>query len=144
MLAGLRREVSPSLQESQFLAMQRAFDRHGGVATGDDVVGLMRGRIDHPISVLARWIVARRVISLEWNGTTLLPLFQFDLACMHLHAPVTRVAAELSDVFDAWTTALWFAQPNARLGRIAPVDAIALDPVHVHQAACADRLIAAG
>jgi hypothetical protein len=31
-----------------------------------------------PISLVARWIISRTVISFGWRSQTLLPLFQFD------------------------------------------------------------------
>ena len=70
--------------------------RHdGGVATGDEVAGLMQKHWDQAVSTVARWIVGRSVLSFTWQSQTLLPLFQFDLASMSLRPCVTAVLREL-------------------------------------------------
>lgn len=61
---------------------------------------------------------------------------------MSLRAEAAAVLAELSDAFDDWDAALWFAQPNSWLQGCAPVDLITLDPSSVYQAAWADRFVA--
>ena len=97
-----------------------------------------------PISLLARWIVGREVISFDWQSTTMLPLFQFDLSSMTMRQSVTELLHELTEVFDDWDLALWFAQPNSWLDQQAPVALLNLDPKGVLDAARADRFIARG
>jgi len=63
-------------------------------------------------------------VSFEWQSLTMLPLFQFDPSTMALRAGVTKVAMELTRVFDGWDLALWFAQPNCWLGGSAPVEVV--------------------
>ena len=130
--------------DRQFFAMRDAFEQQGGLALGDEVAGLMRSRCEQPVSMLARWIVARRVVSFSWRSQTLLPLFQFDRIDMSLHAATCDVVAELVPVFDDWDLASWFAHPNSWLGGASPVDTIARDPASTVQAARADRFIAHG
>lgn len=131
-------------QDRQFLSMLTAYRRTGGVATGDEVAGLMQKHWDQSVSTVARWIVGRSVLSFTWQSQTLLPLFQFDLSTMSLRPCVTAVLRELVCAFDEWDLALWFAEPNAWLDDAAPADLVSNDPVSVLKAAQADRFIARG
>ena len=119
--------------------MSCGFQRHGGLATADEVIRLMRRRTDQPISALARWIADRDVVHFAWQGATLLPLFQFDRDRMLLHPIVISVVRELRDTFDDWEIALWFVTPNASTNGVAPVDAFESNPLAVLAAARTDR-----
>ena len=132
------------LSEIQCAALAQAYGSCGGVAGCDEMVGLLRSRFDQPISVLARWIVGRAVVSFEWRATTLLPLFQFNFADMSIRPQASDVLRELRDVFDDQDLALWFAQPNAWLDERSPVDVLQTDSRTVLQAARTDRYIARG
>ena len=88
------------------------------------MVRLLGVRTDQPISMLARWIVDREVLSVHWQSRMMVPLFQFDRASMLPRRPVREVIGELAPVLDDWLLALWFARPNVLLGDVAPVDAI--------------------
>ena len=130
------------VEDRQFLAMQGAYARTGGLAFGDDVAQLLRRRSEQPISTLAHWIVARTIVTFEWRSQTLIPLFQFDPLDMSRRAGTVEVIRELSDIFDDWELASWFAQPNVWLDDATPVDAIRDDQPRVLQAARVDRFIA--
>ena len=132
------------VEDRQLAAMACGFQRHGGLATGDDIVRLLRHRSDQPISTLARWIVERNVVHFAWQGTTLLPLFQFDRYRMLLNPIVLRVVRELRDAFDDWEIALWFVTPNASTNGVAPVDAFESNPLAALAAARTDRFVALG
>jgi hypothetical protein len=121
-----------------------AFQRTGGLTSGAEVTSLLRRHTSQPISALARWIVAQRVVSFGWQGEYLLPMFQFDRADMTVRRHVSAVLDEFDGTFDDWDLATWFALPNAWLGDDAPVDVLPLDPHGVLQAARADRFIARG
>jgi len=121
-----------------------AFRRTGGLVSGDELTFLLRGRNSQPISMLARWIVNRRVVSFGWHGEYLLPMFQFDRADMTVRRPVAAILDELEGAFDDWDLATWFALPNTWLADDSPVDLLWLDPRAVLQAARADRFIARG
>jgi hypothetical protein len=131
-------------KDRQLAGISCAFQRHGGVATVDEVVRLMRRGSDQPISVLARWIVDRNVIHFVWQGVTLLPLFQFDRTRMQLNPALIGVMRELGEAFDEWEIALWFVTPNASTNGAAPVDMFARDPFAVLAAARTDRFVALG
>lgn len=134
----------PAVESRQFLVMERAFAMRGGLVTGEELAGRMRTRHEQPISVLARWIVSRCVLSIAWRGQTLVPLFQFEPHDLSVRRSVGRVIVELRDVFDDWELALWFAQPNAWLGHASPLRMLDEDAAAVLQAARADRFIARG
>ena len=121
-----------------------AFRRTGGLVSGEELTFLMRGRTSQPLSMLARWIVERRVVSFGWHGEYLLPMFQFDRADMTVHRQVSAILDEFAGTFDDWDLATWFALPNGWLEDEAPVDVLMLDPDAALQAARADRFIARG
>jgi len=122
----------------------RGFQPTGGMASGDDLALLMGRSSPQPISQLARWIVAREVLCVEWQTQTLLPLFQFSCGLHGLRPGMAAALRELVDVFDAWELALWFARGNRALGGASPADTLARDGTAVWQAARTDRFIAAG
>ena len=126
--------------DAQYSTMDRAYARRGGWTSGDDVARLLRRRFEQPVSTLARWIVARRIVSFDCHGQTLVPLFQFDLADMSPRPGVLEVVAQLTDTLDDLALALWFATANAWLDGETPVDAIATDQAAVSRAALACRL----
>jgi acyl-CoA synthetase (AMP-forming)/AMP-acid ligase II len=132
------------IEDRQFLSMTQAYGRAGGLASGDAVARLLRKCSDQPISMLARWIVERSIVSIEWQSQLLIPLFQFDPSDMSLRPCVTQVVQELRSVFDAWELALWFAQPNVWLRDAAPMDDVQRDTAMVLEAARTDRFIAGG
>jgi hypothetical protein len=124
--------------------MIHTYRRTGGLVNCDEAALLLRRHREQPISVLARWIVARAVVSFSWQSQTLLPLFQFDLCDMSLRHGAAEVIGELSGVFDNLDLAAWFTEPNAWLANAAPVDALETDQPAVLQAARADRFVVRG
>jgi hypothetical protein len=139
-LPSVRYRQPPAAPEH--LAMLDAYRRKGGLVSCDEAAMLLRRHHDQPISVLARWIVARKLVSFVWQSETLVPLFQFELADMSLRAAASDVVAELAGAFDDLELAAWFTRPNCWLGNAAPVDTIEADAPAVLQAARADRYIA--
>ena len=125
-------------------AMAQAYRSSGGMVAADELARLLRGRVEQPLSTVARWIVAREVVSFEWRSQTLLPLFQFDLHAARLRAPVAVVVRELAVVFDDWDLARWFSEPNAWLGDGVPAKLVDAHAGAVLAAARADRFIARG
>jgi hypothetical protein len=134
----------PTDADARASEVLHAFRRTGGLVSGDELTFLLRGRTSQPISMLARWIVDRRVVSFGWHGQYLVPMFQFDRADMTVRRHVSTILDEFEGTFDDWDLATWFALPNAWLGDDAPVDVLPLDPHAVLQAARADRFIARG
>lgn len=140
----LPERVHQRLEDKQYLAMDRMFSMTGGMFVGDDLIRRLRHTTDQPISMLARWIVGRQVVTFEWQRRLMAPMFQFELMHMTVRPAVTRVLEELAEVFDDWSLALWFAQPNSWLDGAAPAYIIGSDAEAVHAAARADRYIALG
>jgi hypothetical protein len=129
-------------EDLEYREMEHVLRGSGGMVSTDEVTALLAARTDQPISLLARWIVDHEVVSFEWNGHTMLPLFQFDLATMTVRPEATAVIRELAAALSDWEICLWFARPNAWLGDAAPVESLRVDPRAVHDAARADRYLA--
>ncbi|MDB5955241.1 MAG: hypothetical protein JWP60_1849 [Ramlibacter sp.] len=125
----------------QHLAMIQTYQRQGGLVSWDEAAMLLGRHRDQPISVLARWIVARDVLSFVWQTETLVPLFQFRIADMTLRGGAREVMAELAGAFDDLDLAAWFASPNCWLDNVAPVVVIETNQPAVLQAARADRYL---
>ena len=130
-----------SIEANQYLEMEGSFRSKGGMAACELVTELLRGRTDQPISMLARWIVEREVLSVSWRSCLMLPMFQFDFPSMAPRPPVREVIRELGPVLGDWPLTLWFAKRNALLGGVAPVDAIDSNPAAVLGAAHAQHLV---
>jgi hypothetical protein len=119
--------------------------RHaGGVATPDDLAAMMRPHHDQPVSVIARWLKQRTILSVGWRGQTFIPLCQFDRQTMQPREDFLCVLHELTDDFDDWELLSWLAEPNAWLGGRAPALCLDKDVQRVLLAARADRFIAKG
>jgi hypothetical protein len=130
-------------QDREFATMERAFRGSGGFVPGDDVALMLRRHTEQPISTLARWIVDRCALHIEWVGEKLMPRFQFD-AQTSLRPEVVVVTRELAGLLDDWELTLWFASTNSWLGDARPVDVLPHDPGAVLHAARADRFVARG
>ncbi len=125
-------------------AAERAFKAVGGVLSGDVVSVLLQVRSDQPISMLARWIVDRKILSFEEHGQRWIPMFQFSGDDLAMTRAVQIIIGELRDVFDDWDLVEWFASPNAALGGERPSDIAARDENGAIDAARLDRFVAAG
>ena len=100
------------------------YQRAGGVQTCDAVACLLRPHVAQPVSMVARWLVERRIIAFDWRARTFIPLFQFSLRDMSPRADVLQVVAMLAPVFDAAQLALWFVQPNTALAGSTPLETL--------------------
>ena len=136
-------EVSP-VTGGEHPALVQIYQRMGGLVSCDHAAALLGRHHEQPISRLARWIVAREVVTFSWQSATLIPLFQFDASDMTLRGAASAVIAELSGALDDFELAAWFARPNCWLGGAAPVAMIETDQLAVIRAARADRYIALG
>jgi hypothetical protein len=132
------------LEARQIETMRLAFRDHGGILSGDTLVERLRPACAQPISKLAKWIVARSVLCLAWQGSNLVPMFQFQPCDLSIRTSFTRAFDELKDTFDNWEIGLWFATPNLWLDDRAPVDCLDESWIDVVQAARADRFIVRG
>jgi hypothetical protein len=120
------------------------FAQHGGVLAGDEVADLMRPFFHQPLSRLARWIVAREVVTVVLRSALFVPMFQFDRSLMELRPRCRKAVLELSGAMADEDIALWFAAANAWLDGAPPVAVLERDPDGVVEAARADRFIRCG
>ncbi len=135
-----------------WLATAAAFSGTGGLVSGDDLAELIRHRCEvagwlpesQPVSLVARWIVTRSVVSLNSPWGPMFPLFQFDLPTASVVDAMAPLLDELRPVFDDVELALWFVTPNEWLGGSRPVSAMHHSLPAVLQAARADRFVAGG
>lgn len=125
--------------DAQFIDLLGSFRGCGGLARAEEALAWLDGEVEQGLSMLARWIAMRQVVSFEWQAQTWLPLFQFDRRDMSIHPQLAPILAELSGVFDAWDLAQWFARPNSTLDGLTPAEAFRDDPTVVLQAARTDR-----
>jgi hypothetical protein len=128
--------------EAVGVALCALYVAHGGVSEDHAIVLRMRRLYCQPLSVLARWIVDREVISFQWRGATLLPDFQFDPSTWQPRPCVGRVVRELLDVYDDLELARWFVNPNVWLDGRLPADVVVSSPDDVFEAAGKDRFVA--
>jgi hypothetical protein len=127
-----------------FVALLNAYRGSGGLASAEELLTLFRHRGGPDVAVLARWIVARQVMSFAWQARTWLPLFQFDLRDMTPKGELRQIFAELNAVCDECELASWFAMPNLSLDGRSPVQAVGADFCAVLRAARIDRFVADG
>ena len=157
-IASLWRDVSPGLAADAsalediggvpnsrgFRALLWAYRATGGAARGEALVGLLQARRRGDLASLTRHIVSGEIFSFEWRHTFWVPMFQFEPGDLSIKHGPRKVLAELVTVFDSWSLAAWFAQPNSWLKRQRPVDLLDSNLPAVFAAARADRFAANG
>ena len=131
----LRRREDVALAE-----LMAGYGAHGGLASTDELVGLMRPHWRQPISILAKWIIGRKVVSFMSRTQFVLPVFQFARPQMKPNEAVGDCSIELGDLMGVESFAAWFVRPCDWLGRRMPVDLLANDPAAVVDAAGRTRL----
>lgn len=122
----------------------RVFERHGGVASVEEVALLMRLHCDQPVSQLARWIVGSKIVHFVDQSQTWVPLFQFDLDDMSIRPAVITLLGELSPVMENDELAAWFVTRNEWLSDAAPIEMMEADIQAVLDPARADRFVTRG
>ena len=116
-----------------------AYRSSGGLISGEELAQLIRPYAAQPISVLARAIVCRRVISFSLKGMTVLPMFQFERPRFSVHRTVLQVLRELRPSDDDLQVASWFIRSNEWLHGESPCNLIRDDCPRVVEAARAQR-----
>lgn len=143
--------AAPTLNQPRFrdpsapdwVDLSTAFAGTGGWVTGNELADLiLRQRLDddtplvsQPISLVARWIVSGRVITIGTPWGDMLPLFQFDLRRAEVRPGVAMVCTELQGALDDADLALWFVTPNEWLGGEVPALALRTRLPQVRRAA---------
>jgi hypothetical protein len=121
--------------DARLSTLMSSFGEQGGVASSDEVIGLMRPYWRQPISMLARWIVTRQLVNFNWRTQLLLPLFQFDRPRMTPREGVVDAVRVLAEGLDDEAIALWFVEPNPWLRGASPMSAEFSDPDGLLEAA---------
>lgn len=114
----------------------------GGMARSLDVARHLAERQGAHFSSLERLLATKAVFAFEWRGNLWLPMFQFESKEMFVKPASRQVLAALAGVFDSWTIACWFQEPNLWLQGRRPIDQLDVNPMAVVAAARGDRYIA--
>jgi hypothetical protein len=130
--------------DRQFVEMLYAYRNSGGLARASEILALFKRCGAPGVAALARWIVSRELICFEWQAQTWLPLFQFNRRDLTPDPRLRPVFAELTEVYDHWELATWFALPNPWLAQRVPVDTLLCDHGAVLDAARAQRFALTG
>ncbi len=136
-------DILPMRLRSDFVlgAFMNAYVSHGGLATSSEIVHPLRSFWCQPLSMVATWIVHRRVLSLPWRSQLLLPLFQFVRPRMTLLPEVSALVSKLGDCMEDESVASWLVTPNAWLRSELPIDVVLSDPEVGIEGADHDRLV---
>lgn len=118
------------------------FHSSGGVSAGREIAERLRPVHSQPVSLLAHWIVDRRVLAFSCCSGLMFPMFQFDFVRGCVHSGVELAMAELSGALIDDEVARWFVQPNGWLGGATPADSFVCHLPAVLAAARADRFLA--
>lgn len=111
------------------------YTSRGGILLAAQVLERLRARRPQPLSVLARWITDRDVISFTFKDRLLLPAFQFQLGDMAVLSPVQESIKALRPMLSDLEIAQWFLMPNNYVGGNRPIECIAEHPEVVERAA---------
>jgi len=137
-------DIGSPPSDHDFIMMHAVYRASGGIARADELAGSLEEHACGDFVGLARLIVSRQIFSFQWHDSFWVPMFQFDRRSLHVKAGPRQVLHELTTVFDGWTLATWFAQPNGWLKEHRPIDLLDSKLAAVVEAARADRFIAAG
>ncbi len=130
--------------DRDFIVMLAAYRATGGIARTDDLARMLNEHRRAGLDGLAGLIADGTVFGFEWRSEFWLPMFQFEPRDLSVKPAPRQVVEELTDEFDGWALAVWFAQPNSWLHDRRPVDLLDSQLGQVLEAARTDRFIAAG
>lgn len=113
----------------------RRYAEQDELVTADQLASLLSERVDQAVSLVARWIVGRRVVSLSLNGYLQLPLFQFHRETLAPRPEMIAILDVLSAQLDEEAVAAWFVTPNPELEGHWPLRLLLRDSLAVLRAA---------
>jgi hypothetical protein len=145
-------EPHSALPMCHWLSTAAAFAGTGGLVRGDELADMIRLQcmrdaqpiVSQPVSLVARWIVAQRVLTINGPWGRMLPMFQFDLPRAAVHPGMRPLLGELKGALNEVELALWFVTPNEWLDGALPAVAMQTMLPAVRDAARADRYVALG
>ena len=114
-----------------------------GLLSSSDVAKLAGSIASNRAATANRWSSARRVFTVDVEGSQRFPGLQFDENGRPLPV-IADVLAAVGDRLTGWELALWFTSSNDWLGELRPVDVLDSDPELVVEAAArlADEILA--
>lgn len=107
----------------------------GGLISGDRLATRLSDHVDQAISLVARWIIMRRIICLRCQGQLMLPIAQLDSAGLYPCVTVEQAIKRLPSHWDELAIATWFVTPTPVLKGRWPISCLAVEPVAVLSAA---------
>lgn len=119
----------------QFAAMRDGYRASGGLATSPELLALWGPHCVTDVAMLARWIVARSVVSFEWQSETWFPLFQFRPPTLTPSIQSRPLLVELAGTRSRWELANWLITPNGQLCGQLPLALLESDGSAVLRAA---------
>ncbi len=114
----------------------------GGMARSADVSRHLAERQGDGHSSVERLLATNAIFGFDWRGSLWVPMFQFDASEMFVKPHSRQVLPALTGVFDGWTIACWYLEPNLWLQNRRPIDLLDANPLAVLDAARGDRFIA--
>lgn len=149
---GMPQQVAGGESLFHWQATAAAFADSGGLVSGEQLADLLaqasasngQPLVYEPLSLVARWIVAQRVVAIDSPWGCMLPMFQFDVPGASVHPGVAVVLAELHGALSNVEMALWFVTPNEWLHGGLPAALMQTRLHTVRDAARADRYVALG
>lgn len=104
-----------------------------GALTSTEVADLAGSKAVNRAALAHRWRQEGRIFSVNYEGATLFPAFQFDSEGRP-RPIIAEVIRTLTDKTSDWGLALWFTAPNGWLDDQRPVDLLGSDPDSVVRA----------
>jgi len=136
--AAVASPTTTPLRRRDDVALIRLIDSYGvrgGLTSPEGIVNLMRPFWRQPISILAKWIIRRSVLSFSWRAQMLLPIFQFERPRMTPNQVIADCSLAFGEFTDDEGFAAWFVRPCEWLDQRMPVDLLSMDPAAVVDAA---------
>ncbi len=78
---------------------------------------------DNTAALAGKWRKTGKIFAVDYQGRTLYPAFQFDLAGRPKPV-IAKILKALGPRMGAWQTAIWFISANPGLGRELPVEVL--------------------
>lgn len=131
----LAHELLRRRSDAAHLQLVTLYSGQGGVCPPEELVGRMRPHWQQPVSLLAKWIAGRKLVSFSWRAQLLVPLFQLVRPTMAPSQAIAECSRGLGELVDDEGFAEWFVRPCMWLGNKMPVELLLDQPDAVIRAA---------
>ncbi len=122
------------LQARRNAEAREALVQEFGVLTSTGVAELAGSQAKNRAALANRWKQERRIFSVQHQGATVFPGYQFDTAGRP-RPVIAEVVDRLGSQSSEWELALWFVAETGWLSGRRPVDLLDRDPRAVAEAA---------